>query len=350
MSLTLSQIFPGIERGLNNIGFLFGAGTSAEAGYPLMGGLTIEVVKGLSENKKHRETLKEILCDKSLAYDAAKGTPNIEILSNLVTEYFVNTQDPKYGDLESEIRKLIIDNILSIKPNIKYHVRFLEALKQRAHGTSSTVTILTTNYDVLFELAAGLVGVRMETGFDGPLRRYFDPSVFDLERGIRGNGRFDPRKELRVNLIKLHGSVSWLKYDDRVFESGLDFGSAMPERALVYPRRSKVVDTLSEPFDQLFTWAYRTLGSNCKFLVACGFSFGDKHINDQLLFPKLRDGKIRLTALCGEEPERLGELKKFPSFQAGFPENCFIDQKDTGKGTCLWEFSALVELLECSKE
>ena len=60
------------------------------------------------------------------------------------------------------------------------HVRFLEALKRRAHGTSSTVTILTTNYVVLFELAAGEVGVRIETGFDGPLRRQFDPAVFDL--------------------------------------------------------------------------------------------------------------------------------------------------------------------------
>lgn len=37
MSFTLSQLFPGIETGLNRIGFLFGAGTSKEAGYPLMG-------------------------------------------------------------------------------------------------------------------------------------------------------------------------------------------------------------------------------------------------------------------------------------------------------------------------
>ena len=40
MSLTTSQLFPGIETGLNRIGFLFGAGTSKEAGYPLMGELT----------------------------------------------------------------------------------------------------------------------------------------------------------------------------------------------------------------------------------------------------------------------------------------------------------------------
>lgn len=345
MSLTLSQLFPGIETGLNRIGFLFGAGTSKEAGYPLMGDLTKSVVSSLPS--AHRATLEEILVAKTLAYDAAIGTPNIEILSDLVTEYFVTTQAPKYGDLESAIRKLIVEVILSVAaPDITHHVRFLEALKRRAHGTSSTITILTTNYDVLFELAAGEVGVRIETGFDGPLRRQFDPAVFDLVRGTIDKTRFTHRSELHVNIIKLHGSVSWLKDGGRVIESGLDLRSSTSERALVLPRRRKVMDTLSEPFDQLFTRASRTLGSNCQFVVACGFSFRDKHINDQLIFPKLSAGKIRLTALCGEEPECLGDLKRYPPFHAGFPANCFIDQRDAGTGTDLWKFSALAQLLE----
>ena len=105
------------------------------------------------------------------------------------------------------------------------------------------------------------------------------------------------------------------------------------------------VDTLIEPFDQLFTRASRTLGSKCKYLVSCGFSFGDKHINDQLLFPKLKAGDIRLVALCGIEPDCISELKVFPSFHAGFPTTCFIDQKDTDTGTDLWKFSELVKLL-----
>jgi hypothetical protein len=345
MSLSLSQLFPGIENGLNRIGFLFGAGTSKEAGYPLMGDLTKTVVSKL--NAALKGTLDEILAAKTLTYDPAAGSPNIEILSDLVTEYFVTTQDARYGDLESEIRKLIVEVILSVtSPDITHHVRFLEALKRRAHGTSSTVTIFTTNYDVLFELAAGEVGVRMETGFDGPLSRQFDPTVFDLARGTVDRTRFTNRNELHVNLIKLHGSVSWLRHGGRVCESGLDLQSATSERAMVLPRRRKVMDTLSEPFDQLFIRASRTLGSNCQFVVACGFSFGDKHINDQLIFPKLNAGKIRLTALCGEEPDCLGDLKKFRPFHAGFPGNCFVDQKDIGVGTDLWKFSALAQLLE----
>lgn len=345
MSLSLSQLFPGVESGLNRIGFLFGAGTSKEAGYPLMGDLTKIVISNLCPVL--RATLDEILAAKEVTYDPAAGAPNIEIISDLVTEYFITTQESKYGSLESEIRKLIVEAIMLVTaPDISHHVCFLEALKRRAHGTSSTVTILTTNYDVLFELAAGEVGIRIETGFDGPLRRQFDPSVFDLARGTVEKTRFAPRNELHVNIIKLHGSVSWLKDRGRVFESGLDLGSTTHERALVLPRRRKIMDTLSGPFDQLFTHAARTLGTKCQFVVACGFSFGDKHINDQLIFPKLNAGKIRLTALCGEEPECLAELKRFPSFHAGFPDNCFIDQKDTGIGTDLWKFSALAQLLD----
>lgn len=345
MSLTLSQLFPGIETGLNRIGFLFGAGTSKEAGYPLMGDLTKAVVSNLRPSLK--STLDAILAAKALTYDPVAGAPNIEILSDLVTEYFVTTQAPEYADLESEIRKLIVDAIMSVTtPDLIHHVRFLEALKRRAHGTASTVTILTTNYDVLFELAASEVGIRIETGFDGPLRRQFDPAVFDLARGTVEKTRFTQRSELHVNIIKLHGSVSWLKDEGRVFESGLDLQSATHERALILPRRRKIMDTLSEPFDQLFTRASRTLGANCRYLVACGFSFGDKHINDQLIFPKLKAGKIRMIALCGEEPECLDELTKLPSFHAGFPANCFIDQNDTGTGTDLWKFSALARLLE----
>jgi len=345
MSFSLSQLFPGIETGLNRIGFLFGAGTSKDAGYPLMGDLTKTVVSNLSG--PNRAVLEEIFTAKGITYNDAAGDPNIEILSDLVTEYYVATQETKYSDLESAIRTLIVEAILSVtNPDLTKHIRFLEGLKKRAHGTSSTVTILTTNYDVLFELAAGEVGIRMETGFDGPLRRTFDIGTFDLARGTVERTRFSPRHELHINLIKLHGSVAWSKDGTSIIESARELHTPGPERSMILPRRRKVMDTLADPFDQLFTKASRILGTGCQFLVSCGFSFGDKHINDQLLFPKLNSGQIRMTALCGQEPDCLDELKKFRPFHAGFPANCFVDGNDTGTGTDLWRFSALAELIE----
>ncbi len=266
MSFTLTQLFPGIETGLNRIGFLFGAGTSKEAGYPLMSDLTKLVVSNLPSN--HRATLDEILGTRGLTYEPVNGTPDIEILSDLVTEYFVATQESIYGEIESEIRKLIVELILSFtSPDLTHHIRLLEALKRRTQGTSSTVTILTTNYDILFELAAGEVGIRVETGFDGPLRRVFNPEVFDLARGTVNKSRFTHRSELQLNIMKLHGSVSWRKEGTKVIESGLDLQNSTPERCMILPRRKKIMDTFTEPFDQLFTKASRTLGTSCRFLV-----------------------------------------------------------------------------------
>lgn len=344
MELTLSQLFPGIESGLNNIGFLFGAGTSKEAGYPLMPDLTKSVIGSLDTG--NLEALEEILASKGLHYDPAKGDPNIEILSDYVIEHHSRTRDPRFGELENKIRELIVENILSVTaPDLTHHVLFLEALKRRAHGTPTTVTILTTNYDVLFELAAGEVGIRIETGFDGALRRVFDPGVFDLSRGVVTGGRFSERAELTINVLKLHGSISWAKESAGVIESGLDLRGTLHDKIMVLPRRQKVMDTLAEPFDQLFTRAARTLGTKCKYLVSCGFSYGDKHINDQLLFPKLAAKQIRLVALCGQEPECIDEFKAYPAFHVGFPHNCYFDQKDTGTGTDLWKFSSLAQLM-----
>jgi len=344
MSFSVSQLFPGIETGLNNIGFLFGAGTSNEAGYPLMPDLTKAVVDNLAT--ENRPTLDEMLHAKGLSYDSSIGEPNIEIISDLVMEFFVDTQAEKYQALEKNIRKLIVENMLSVKsPDLSHHVRFLEALKQRAHGTSAAVTILTTNYDVLFELAAGETGVRMVTGFEGPLKRVFDPRIFDLSRGEIVQRQFKRRPELTINLFKLHGSISWFKNNSRFIESGIDLYGLEPERIMILPRRRKVMDTLSGPFDQLFARASRGLGSKCKYLVSCGFSFGDSHINDQLLFPKLSEGKIRLVALCGFEPDCLEDLKAFRSFHAGLPNECIIDRREISEGTDLWKFSALAEAL-----
>ena len=312
---------------------------------PLMEDLTKSVVSGLSRNS--RAILDKILKEKSCPYDKGSGEPNIEVLCDLVAEY-ASIHRCMYMDLEGEIRGQIVKKIMSVaSPNLDHHVRFLRALKIRSSGYAPVVTIFTTNYDILFELAAcEVAGIRMETGFEGPIKRWFNPEVFDLGRGLERQGRFTRRRELHVNLIKLHGSVSWLKDNGRVIESGLDLSGKMSERVMVMPRREKVMDTVADPFDQLFTRAARILGSRCKYIVTCGFSFRDKHINDQLIFPKLQDRSIRMIAMCKEESENLRELKEFPSFQAGFPKSCFVGGSITEESGNLWKFSNLVKFLE----
>ena len=136
-----------------------------------------------------------------------------------------------------------------------------------------------------------------------------------------------------------------MKEGAKLFETGIDLKNLEQKRAIILPRRRKVMDTLAHPFDQLFTKASRILGNECKYLVSCGFSYGDKHINDDLLIPKLREGKIRLTALCGVEPECLTELTRYPSFQIGLPDRCESTIHPSNEGTDLWKFNKLAQLI-----
>ncbi len=61
-------------------------------------------------------------------------------------------------------------------------------------------------------------------------------------------------------------------------------------RVMVLPRRRKVMDTMTPPYDTLFTQASKVLGGECKYLVSCGFNFADEHINQQLRGN--RDGEV----------------------------------------------------------
>ena len=69
MSIDLQTILPNVSSSLDGTGFLFGAGTSLEAGYPLMPGLTRQVIGLLSAGE--RAVLDGILAADGIVYDDA---------------------------------------------------------------------------------------------------------------------------------------------------------------------------------------------------------------------------------------------------------------------------------------
>lgn len=189
MSIDLQTILPNVSSSLDGTGFLFGAGTSREAGYPLMPGLTRQVVAALSGAE--RTVLDGILAADGIDYDDANATPNIEELSDLVIAYAINTGDPHCHALEGRLRELIVACLLSVAdPVLDNHCRFFAALKARTFGRPCTVWIFTTNYDLLFEAAAARVGVVVENGFCGATERFFSPPRFNMVYGDVAGDRF----------------------------------------------------------------------------------------------------------------------------------------------------------------
>jgi hypothetical protein len=340
--LTLDQLLPSLNQSIDGTGFLFGAGASFQAGYPLMTTLTRQVVAGLVASEA--ADFAAVLSAAGRAYDDATATPNIEEIADLTIAHSLNSGDPRYSNLELRMRALIVQSLLSVtSPDFKHHIRFFQGLKRRTFGLPSTVWIFTTNYDVLLETAAALAGVRLENGFSGTTTSFLDISRFGQVHGSTDGQRFLPHAGLVVKLIKLHGSLSWYAGGSQVLEQHPASLAPTLTRTMVLPRRRKVMDTLSPPYDQLFAQASRTIGSECRYLISCGFSYGDEHINQSILLPALRTSRCRLTALCGIDPPGLADFKTLPTFTGAFPTHAWSGTAQTTDTTTLWAFDQFAQ-------
>lgn len=338
--LTLDQLLPSLNQSINGIGFLFGAGASFQAGYPLMTTLTRQVVAQLTASEVG--DLTAVLAASGRTYDDALAAPNIEEIADLTIAHSLNSGNARYTNLEQRLRELIVQSLLAVaSPDFQYHVRFFQGLKRRTFGLPSTVWIFTTNYDVLLETAAAMAGVRLENGFSGTTTSFLDIGRFGQVHGSSDGQRFVPHAELVVKLIKLHGSLSWYVDGGQVLEQHPASLAPTSMRTMVLPRRRKVMDTLSPPFDQLFAQASRAIGNECKYLISCGFSYGDEHINQTILLPALRANKCRLTALCGIDPPGLADFKTLPTFAAAFPTHAWSSMSQTTDTSTLWQFDQL---------
>ncbi|HOI70390.1 MAG TPA: hypothetical protein PLN41_11660 [Methanothrix sp.] len=102
---------------------------------------------------------------------------------------------------------------------------------------------------------------------------------------------------------------------------------------------------LEHPYDKLFRYATQTLGDKCKYILSCGYSFRDQHINEQLIIPKLREGRIKFMALCEYKPETFDKLRQYKSFNYLTNDKYYRDGVETDEKSDLWKFSNFVELL-----
>ena len=203
MAIDLSVILPNVAKTLDGTGFIFGSGTSCEAGYPMMPAMTREVMGGLVSTE--RTILAEVFTAAGESYNDTTATPNIEQICDLVIAHWTNSNDPRFSQLEMRLRALILRCILAIdNPTLDNHCRFFEALKKRCFcSRPCCVWIITTNYDLLFEIAAARTDVLLENGFCGTTERFFNPTHFGNSHGVVSGGRFSPSNNLVVEAAQV---------------------------------------------------------------------------------------------------------------------------------------------------
>ncbi|MBC6164638.1 SIR2 family protein [Listeria booriae] len=194
------------------------------------------------------------------------------------TQFIPNDKKAKYESTQKEIFDVIKSNT-----NYSYDSRklkqgaFINILANKVKAPNK-LTIATTNYDVLFEEAALDMGYTVIDGFTFSPEAYFDADIFEwnLVRDIPNlkTKELEYKKKV-INLIKLHGSVTWEREGDKIIRKKKE---KVEEPVMIFPSSDKYLQSYEEPYFELFSKFQEVLNRPNTLLITTGFSFGDSHI------------------------------------------------------------------------
>lgn len=183
------------------------------------------------------------------------------------------------GDLDRLICAKIAESVTGAA-DLTHHQQFGRWVGRREYD--HPVEIFTTNYDLLIEGGLELAATPYFDGFVGHIAGQFREDLVDDEaapEGLRLPHRW-------VRLWKLHGSVSWVK----VAVDGVNTIYRSPAAALshgekslaIYPSIQNFEESHRSPFHAFNDRLRRSLAIPGTLAIICGYSFGDKNINELL--------------------------------------------------------------------
>jgi hypothetical protein len=259
-----------------------------------------------------------------------------------------------YEKLDGEIKK---DNVvlrekletkiveackLNLQPQAP-HKDFLNKLTARKTN-DPRVQLFTTNYDLLFEMAANQSGFVIIDGFSFTQPRKFSGRYFDLDIVNREKTRVRQEESFAskvFHLYKLHGSLNWF----RDASNNIVQQDEPSKPLIIYPANEKYESSYEQPYFEMMSRFQQALRKENTLLIVIGFGFQDKHIQNviieaveqnpsfQLLivnYTGKEDGGIDTTALktffVDEEKKQIKRnvsivYDSFSSFTRKYPTN-----------------------------
>lgn len=268
------------------VSFLFGAGTSSAVNVAPPGFRSlIPAVAGLTaECKVEVENLGALQADAWVKMcgecTALRLDPNIESLLGRIRSKLealapsdsINglTYD-QWTVMDSAIRKRIAQLAAPARaamPKVLPHHDFTKWVRNTTRR--QPVEIFTTNYDVLFETAFDELRVPHFDGFVGSQYPYFSPESVESDDLLPSAAW--------IRFWKVHGSVSWI-VETVGTEQRITRGRANDTGEMILPSHRKYDESRKQPYRSLLDRLGRVLAREDSLLIACGFSFGDQHIN-----------------------------------------------------------------------
>lgn len=304
----------------SHINFLFGAGSSAPY-FELLGDIEVALTQlaksdtGRSETKVARASLQSYFFEKVLL-------PNIPLLEHATEAKDIIKSYARFG---STLNRIL--------------------LKRRSTLLGKQANIFTTNVDIALEVALELLEIDVNDGFTGKLRPRLELGEYGTLR-IRQGTRYEYRSEIPVmNLLKIHGSVSWRQEGDEIYfdhllaqlaaakalheaakpeliliaspaevnatqllakaerkelgDSAIAFATTYNRLSMVNPEKTKFATTvLNKTYYELIRRLANELEKENSALFVHGFSFRDEHLRDILLRAARTNPTLQVVVFC----------------------------------------------------
>lgn len=288
-----------IHQSYNNIIILVGAGASVVCANNVIDpryGKTVAMLAESINNSLKEESecfsLQELadLCKYSIVVEIEENKLNPlfnleDFLSYLISfeKYVSNEIHDKYVKSKNKIFELIVFNT-----NYEYdntcmkHSAFINTISHIVR-TPSKLTLVTTNYDTLIEDAADSIEYTVMDGFTFTHRPHFDSDMFEwnLVKDIENvKTREMEYKKNIINLLKLHGSLTWERNGKKIYrKEKCDVSTPI----MIFPSSDKYMQSYQEPYFELFTKFQELLKRPNTLLITAGFSFADNHISQMIV-------------------------------------------------------------------
>lgn len=279
----------------DNIVLLAGAGASVvtddKGNIDTRYGLTMRelrqmVFKELDEKSKSNEIYNFEKLSEMISFLPVEDEVNLEeFLSALIeSKSFIKKGRKKYEkSIETILSVIKCKTGYDYEPNVFKHATLILELSALIKSPSR-LSIVTTNYDTLFEDAADYIDFTVFDGFNFTHTPKFNSDMFDWilakEISDKHSNKIEYKKSA-INLLKIHGSLTWMRENSGIVIR--ESKKKISEPLMIFPSSNKYRQSYEDPYFELFSKFQELLKRPNTILITTGFSFGDNHISKMII-------------------------------------------------------------------